>query len=267
MAGGYALFAALKKAHGGKGWHEWERGVRLRVPSALEAAGEELAAEVLYHMFVQYRFERQWTELREHCHTRDVGLIGDIPIFVANDSADVWAHRELFLLDKHGRPTVVTGVPPDPFSDEGQMWNHPHYKWDAHRAEGYAWWVARFAGMAWHFDGVRIDHFLGFLRAWGIPARAKNAKRGKWLDGPKEEVFKAVWKKVGRFPIIAEDLGYLTPEAVALRDKLGFPGMRILQMGFGGEGGRSTCRTTTCRGAWRTRGRTTTTRPSGGSGR
>jgi 4-alpha-glucanotransferase len=210
--------------------------VRLRERGALEEARAALAEEILYHIFVQYRFERQWRELREHCHTRDVGLIGDIPIFVAYDSSDVWAHRELFLLDKHGRPTVVSGAPPDAFTFEGQKWNHPHYRWEAHRAEGYAWWAARFAAMARHFDGVRIDHFLGFNRAWEVPARAKNARRGKWLAGPGEELFRAVRRKVGRFPIIAEDLGALTPEAVALREKLGFPGMRILQMGLGGDG-------------------------------
>lgn len=232
----YALFAALKEAHGGKGWDQWERGVRLRMPGALNEARGALAGEVLYQKFVQYLFDRQWRKLRAYCHARGVGLIGDIPIFVAYDSADVWANRELFLLDKHGRPTVVTGCPPDAYARGGQKWNHPHYDWAAHRAEGYAWWVARFASMASRFDGVRIDHFLGFQRAWAVPARAKDARRGTWMAGPGEGVFRAVRRGIGEYPIIAEDLGAVTPEAAALRDKVGFPGMRVLQFGFGDGG-------------------------------
>ena len=232
----FALFSAIKQAYRGKPWDEWEKCLRLRDRAALATARQELAPEVRFCQFVQWIFDRQWQALRSYCHQRGVGLIGDIPIFVAYDSVDVWANRHLFLLDRQGRPTVVTGCPPDAFAAAGQKWNHPQYDWAAHRKEGYAWWLARFEGIARQFDAVRIDHFLGFQRAWHIPATAKDARRGKWVPGPGAPIFTALRQRLPHFPIIAEDLGALTPQAATLRDQFAFPGMRVLQFGFG-EGG------------------------------
>jgi 4-alpha-glucanotransferase len=163
-------------------------------------------------------------------------LIGDIPIFVALDSADVWANPNLFLLDQTGKPTVVSGCPPDDFNANGQLWGHPHYDWAAHRRTKFDWWVKRFQSMLHRFDAVRIDHFLGFNRVWAVPATARTARSGTWMPGPREEIFNAVIKAIGKVPVIAEDLGSVTKEALALRDKFRFPGMRVMQFGFGPGG-------------------------------
>jgi 4-alpha-glucanotransferase len=203
----------------------------------LKDARDNLTGEIRYHQFVQFIFQRQWDELHQHCRDKSIGLIGDIPIFVALDSADVWANPKLFLLDKSGRPTVVSGCPPDCFNCDGQLWGHPHYNWAEHRRTKFAWWVQRFESMMQRFDAVRIDHFLGFHRAWAVAARAKTARRGKWLAGPGEELFRAVTRVLGKVPVIAEDLGAVTDEALALRDTFAFPGMRVMQFGFG-EGGQ-----------------------------
>jgi 4-alpha-glucanotransferase len=229
----WALFAALKKAMGGKKWFEWEPGIRLRKQSSLEAAHRELADEVNLHRFVQYQFDRQWLSLKQHCRQKNVGLIGDLPIFVAADSAEVWAHQELFTLNPDGRPGSISGCPPDMFSKTGQLWRHPQYRWANHKKDNFAWWVSRFAMELSRFDGVRVDHFLGFHRTWAIPGNAKDGRVGKWLMSPGRELFAAVKKALGPAPIIAEDLGVLTSEAAKLRDDLGLPGMRILQFGFG----------------------------------
>jgi 4-alpha-glucanotransferase len=231
----FALFSALKDAYPGRTWLDWDRGVRLRLPADLDSARRTLAREIKFHQFVQFAFDRQWRDLRAYCTSRNVGLIGDIPIFVALDSVDVWANKDLFVLDKSGRPTIVTGCPPDAFACDGQLWGHPHYKWPAHRDTAYAWWVARFAACMKYFDAVRIDHFLGFQRAWSVPARATSAKRGRWLPGPQDELFHAVRAALGDIPIIAEDLGSVTPEALALRDRLHLPGMKVLQFGLTGD--------------------------------
>jgi 4-alpha-glucanotransferase len=230
----WALFAALKHVNRGKKWFEWESAIRLRKPSALREAREQLAEEVDFHRFVQYLFDRQWRSLKQHCEKKGVGLIGDLPIFVAADSAEVWAYRELFTLAPDGRPSSISGCPPDFFSKIGQIWRHPQYRWANHKKDGFAWWVSRFAMELSRFDGVRVDHFLGFHRTWAIPGDAEDGRRGKWLMSPGRELFAAVEKAVGRVPIIAEDLGVLTPEAAKLRDDLGFPGMRVLQFAFGG---------------------------------
>ncbi|HZZ44937.1 MAG TPA: 4-alpha-glucanotransferase [Tepidisphaeraceae bacterium] len=227
-----ALYSALHDANGGKAWNEWERDLRLREPGAMKEAMQQYQAEVRFHRWMQYEFDRQWRRFRAHCHERGVELIGDLPIFVAYDSSDVWAHQELFRLDRQGRPTVLTGAPPDAFTADGQLWGHPHYRWEAHRAEGYKWWGDRFTAMARRFDAVRIDHFLGFYRAWTVAADAKTAKEGKWTPGPREEFFEAMRQRIGKFPVIAEDLGIVTPGAVTLREEFGFPGMRVLQMAF-----------------------------------
>jgi 4-alpha-glucanotransferase len=231
----FALFMAMRRDSGGKPWTQWESGVRQRQPSALRAARERLANEIAGHRFVQFEFDRQWRALRDHAHRRGIGLIGDLPIFVAQDSADAWSHPELFQLDGRGQPRRVSGYPPDRFNRNGQHWGHPQYKWVVHERTRFAWWVRRFTRMFELFDAVRIDHFLGFTRTWSIPAHAKSAKSGRWVKSPGFKLFAAVEQKLGRRPMIAEDLGHLTPADVRLRDSFGLAPMRILQFGFGSE--------------------------------
>jgi 4-alpha-glucanotransferase len=231
----FALFAALKEATGNAPWAQWDDGVRRRRPAALARAAEELADEVAYQRFVQFAFDRQWQALRARCAAHGIGLIGDIPIFVAYDSAEVWANPHLFLLDAKLRPTVVSGCPPDAFCEEGQRWGHPHYDWKVHARDGYRWWVERFRQTLRWFDAVRIDHFLGFHRVWHVRASSPTAKGGRYVPGPGPAFFDALRAELGDVPIIAEDLGAVVPEALALRDRFNFPGMRILQFGFGGD--------------------------------
>ncbi|HEY7087016.1 MAG TPA: 4-alpha-glucanotransferase [Tepidisphaeraceae bacterium] len=232
----YALFGALMDANRGRPWSRWSTDLRLRKPDALRSARNQLAESVAFHQFLQYEFDRQWLALRSYAAQRGVGLIGDIPIFVAFDSSDVWAHRSLFLLDASGRPRAQSGYPPDPFNSHGQAWGHPHYDWAAHDSTGYQWWVARFAANYRWFDAARIDHFLGFQRAWHIAGGARDARRGRWVAGPGARLFQALRSALGRTPIIAEDLGLLTREASLLRDQFRFPGMRVIQFGFGTGG-------------------------------
>ena len=231
----FALFAALRRDSAGKPWLEWESSVRRRQPNALRAARERLAHEIAGHRFVQFEFDRQWRALRDYAHRRGIGLIGDLPIFVAHDSADVWSHPELFQLDGHGRARRVSGYPPDRFNREGQLWGHSQYEWARHEQTGFAWWVRRFQRIFELFDAVRIDHFLGFTRTWSIPARAASARSGRWVKSPGFKLLGAVQRKLGPHPTIAEDLGHVTPEDVRLRDSYGLAPMRILQFGFGGE--------------------------------
>ena len=233
----YALYAALRRARRDQGWLTWEPALRLRRGSAVRAATAELRAAIDLERFVQYEFERQWTALRQYAHTASVGLIGDIPIFVAHDSSDVWAHRDLFDLDAKGHAKTVSGVPPDYFSKTGQLWRHPHYRWPQHEATGFKWWLSRFRRVLTQFDAIRIDHFLGFNRVWAVPGRARTAQRGKWVPTPGAKLFTALRKKMGRLEIIAEDLGLVIPEAMALRDRFGFPGMRLLHFAFGNDEG------------------------------
>ena len=230
----FALYGAIKDAHGGKSWSHWPAPLRLRKPDAIRDARQQYAGGVRFHQFVQFAFDRQWNALKRYCNDRGIGLIGDIPIFVAHDSADVWAHRDLFLLDDAGRATTISGYPPDAFNDAGQKWGHPHYDWRAHERTGFAWWVARFAHVLRQFDGARIDHFLGFDRTWHVPARARNARKGEWVGTPGDALFRALRQALGRPQIIAEDLGKVTEPAAALRDRYKFPGMRVMQFGFGG---------------------------------
>ncbi|MCI0745498.1 MAG: 4-alpha-glucanotransferase [Verrucomicrobia subdivision 3 bacterium] len=231
----YALFMALRRVSGGKPWTEWDDDIRVRKPSTLRAARERLAREVAGQRFVQFEFNRQWRELREHAHRRGIRLIGDLPIFVAHDSADVWSHSELFQLDRRGRARRVSGYPPDRFNRRGQHWGHPQYDWPAHERTDFSWWVRRFARMFELYDAVRIDHFLGFTRTWSIPAQAANARAGRWVKSPGAKLLKAVEGKLGRKPMIAEDLGHVTAADVRLRDAFGLAPMRILQFGFGAE--------------------------------
>ncbi len=231
----YILFSALKRHFKETPWITWPRPVRQRNPQAIQKIREHLADEIAFHEFVQFQFDRQWMALKQYCNDRDIGLIGDIPIFVDYDSCDVWARPDLFQLDKSGRAAAVTGCPPDAFNPDGQFWRHPHYNWDVHCDTDFTWWVARFAATMRIFDAVRIDHFLGMHRLWSIPPRHKTARRGLWISGPGAPLFQALKRELGDLPIIAEDLGAVTPQALALRDQFNFPGMHVLQFGFGDD--------------------------------
>jgi len=228
----FALFAALLDAHGGRHWRSWPKRLALGEPPALEAWRREHEGELRFQRFRQFLFGRQWAALRRHAAGRGVRILGDLPIYVADNSADVWARRELFQLDAAGRPTAVAGVPPDYFSRTGQLWGNPLYDWPAHRRTGYAWWIARMRRMLTLFDAVRIDHFRGFAGYWAVPAGAKTAVGGRWLPGPGRELFDALAAALGSLPLVAEDLGVITPDVEALRDGLGLPGMAILQFAF-----------------------------------
>jgi 4-alpha-glucanotransferase len=231
----YTLFRALRERAGGRPWTEWEPALRRRDPEALRRARAADPDEVERHAFEQFLFERQWQALREHAHESGVHIIGDVPIFVALDSADVWAHPELFKLDEQGCPEVVSGVPPDYFSADGQLWGNPLYRWDELEAEGFTWWIERFRRTLELVDVVRVDHFRGFAAAWEVPAGAKTARIGEWVEGPGEKLFRAVERELGELPLIAEDLGLITPDVEALRDELELPGMRVLHFAFDGE--------------------------------
>ena len=228
----WALYAALKEAQDGRPWHAWPAPLARRDPAALTAARSAHAALVARHRFRQWVFHRQWSALRDYAQARGVRLLGDVPIFVAHDSADVWAHRELFQLDDAGQPTVVAGVPPDYFSKTGQRWGNPLYRWDALRACGYDWWIARFRQALALVDAVRIDHFRGFAANWEIPAAEPTAVKGRWVPGPGADLFHAVRRALGALPIVAEDLGVITPDVEALRDDLDLPGMKVLQFAW-----------------------------------
>lgn len=229
----YTLFAALKKEHGGGSWIHWPEPLRLREPTALTAARKKHSAEIKHSKILQFLFFHQWHSLREDARKRGISLIGDIPIFVAHDSADVWCHPELFFLDPNGSPTVIAGVPPDYFSATGQRWGNPLYQWDIHEKDGFSWWIDRLRSTFRLYDIVRIDHFRGFESYWEIPAQELTAIHGRWMKGPGRKLFDAAHRALGPLPILAEDLGVITPEVDALRDELGFPGMRILQFAFG----------------------------------
>jgi 4-alpha-glucanotransferase len=230
----YALFMALRKAHPNVSWIDWPRPLVMRAPDAVNQARRNLSDAVGRHQFAQFLFARQLAALRAHARGRGVKLIGDLPIFVSPDSADVWANPHLFRLDARRRPTVVAGVPPDYFSRTGQRWGNPHYDWPAMRRDGFAWWKARMRAMLTQADLVRIDHFRGFEAAWEIPADEPTAVRGRWVPGPGAELFEALRADLGGLPVIAEDLGEITPAVDGLRERFGLPGMRILQFAFGG---------------------------------
>jgi len=231
----YALFMALKEAHGGAPWPTWEAALRRREPDALEAARRSLGNSVERQAFYQFLFFRQWDSLKGYAHQSGVRLIGDAPIFVAHDSAEVWARPDLFSLDEYGNPTVVAGVPPDYFSETGQLWGNPLYRWEAHAAEGYAWWLARLRTALKLVDIIRLDHFRGFAGYWEIPAGETTAVNGRWAPGPGAAFFSAVQQALGDLPLIAEDLGEITPDVVALREQFHLPGMKILVFAFGDD--------------------------------
>jgi 4-alpha-glucanotransferase len=233
----FVFYQALKDVHAGQPWYEWEPELVERAPAAMAAWRERLAEGIRYHEFVQYAFEIQWQELRAACQRQGLMVIGDLPIFVAHDSADVWANPDLFYLDKRGQPLVVAGVPPDYFSETGQLWGNPLYRWDAHAADDYSWWAARLRFLLGRVDIVRIDHFRGFEAYWEIPAGSTTAAAGKWVEGPASKFFDAMRRRLGNLPLIAEDLGLITPGVEALRDEFSLPGMRVLQFGFGPDSG------------------------------
>lgn len=230
----FALFMALKDANGGVSWQEWEPALRLREPAALAEARQKLHATIGLHQFRQFLFFKQWRAVKAYANERGVKLIGDVPIFVAIDSADVWSQPEYFQLDEQRRPLAVAGVPPDYFSATGQLWGNPLYDWEALAADRYAWWVRRLRATLEQVDLVRIDHFRGFEAYWKIPAGMPTAQVGAWTPGPGRALFDEIRAQLGDLPLIAEDLGVITPEVDALRHAAKLPGMRVLQFAFGG---------------------------------
>ena len=229
----YALFRALKAAHGGVAWTHWREPFRRRDPDALATARAELAQEIAFEKFVQYAFDEQWRDLRDYAARRGIALIGDIPIFVAHDSADVWRNPDAFFLDEKGEPTAVAGVPPDYFSAAGQRWGNPLYRWKVMKRDRYGWWESRLRTTLGRFDAVRLDHFVGFERYWRIPADEPTAVGGRWVRGPGADFFAAMKEALGDLPLIAEDLGAVNRRVFALRDRFRLPGIKILQFAFG----------------------------------
>ena len=231
----YALFVAVKAAHGGESWTSWEPAIAARKPQAIQQWREKAAAGVARVKFEQYLFFAQWEALRARCRAAGVRLFGDVPIFVAHDSADVWAHPGLFRLRRDGRPEVVAGVPPDYFSATGQLWGNPLYRWKVMAKDGFAWWVDRLRSALQTVDLVRLDHFRGFEAYWEVPADEETAVKGRWVKGPGAALFEALRRELGELPLVAENLGVITPAVEALRARFGFPGMAILQFAFGSD--------------------------------
>jgi 4-alpha-glucanotransferase len=223
----YARFAALKEANADSAWTDWD----LKIAASSQ--------DILDQQFIQFEFFRQWKALKKYSNERGIEIIGDIPIFVSHDSADVWANPELFDLDEEGKPKTIAGVPPDYFSETGQCWGNPLYRWDVMEQTGFGWWIARVKSVLDVVDIIRLDHFRGFEAFWEIPAGSINAVNGRWIKGPGDRLFSALEKSLGKLPFIAEDLGFITPEVPELRDRWGFPGMRVLQFAFGDQSTRN----------------------------
>jgi len=231
----YALFMALKETYDNHIWSTWDIDIVKREPNAIKECTKKLEEKMDFHKYIQYKFFKQWLDLKQYANKNGVRIIGDIPIFVAYDSADVWANQHLFYLDENRKSTVVAGVPPDYFSETGQLWGNPLYRWDVMKEENYEWWIKRFAIILNVVDIVRIDHFRGFEAYWEVPATEKTAVKGQWVKGPGKDLFYTIEKDLGKLPIIAEDLGFLTPEVHELRDTFEFPGMTILQFAFSSD--------------------------------
>ncbi len=232
----YALFMAIRSPRGGQPWWEWPAPLARREPAALLAARAEYAQEIAYWQFVQWCFDTQARALKTYANERGVAIMGDLPIFVAHDSADCWARPDLYFLDDQFRTTVVAGVPPDSMGPLGQRWGNPLYRWDRMAGEGFKWWISRVRRSLEHADVVRIDHFRGFAGYYEIPASRSDATQGRWVPAPGKALFEAIEHALGKLPVVAEDLGLITPDVVELREGCGLPGMRILQFGFGGDG-------------------------------
>ena len=228
----YALFMAAKDAHQGHVWTAWEPELAARRPLAMTAWSEKLSSEIATYKFWQFTFFRQWNAIRADCAKRGIRIMGDIPIYAAHDSADVWAHPDMFWLDEQGNPLKLAGVPPDYFSATGQLWGNPVYRWDALKANGYRWWIDRLRASLNMFDMVRLDHFRGFEAYWEIPAGESTAINGKWVKGPGADIFQALTSALGPLPIVAENLGVITPQVEGIRKQFGYPGMAILQFAF-----------------------------------
>lgn len=232
----YALFMALKTAHGEDSiWTRWEPEVAFRQPAALDAWSTRLAREIENCKLFQWEFYRQWRTLKVHCAGRGIRLMGDVPIYVAHDSADVWSHPELYQLDERGQPIAVAGVPPDYFSATGQLWGNPIYRWDRLAETGYQWWIERLRAAFTQVDLLRLDHFRGFEAYWEVPAGEPTAAHGRWVKGPGAGLFHALQAALGSLPMVAENLGVITPEVEAMRETFGFPGMAVLQFAFGSD--------------------------------
>ena len=228
----YGLYMAVKNSFGARSWTEWEEDIRVRKPEAVEAYKEKYKEEIEFYQFQQYLFAKQWLALKAYANKKGIQIIGDIPIYVALDSADTWAAPELFQLDEECRPIGVAGCPPDAFSATGQLWGNPLYRWEYHKETGYEWWMRRIAYCYRLYDVVRIDHFRGFDEYYFIPYGDDTAEFGHWEKGPGYDIFKTMKEKVGKKPVIAEDLGYLTPSVLKLVKKTGYPGMKVLQFAF-----------------------------------
>lgn len=228
----YALFMALKDANDGVAWFEWDEDLKTRKPEAIEAAKKEYADDIEFYKMLQYLFFKQWRQLKAYANSKNIEIIGDVPIYVAGDSADVWANPKQFYLDEDLNPIEVAGCPPDAFSADGQLWGNPLFRWDVMKKDGYTWWTKRISAMADLYDIIRIDHFRGFDSYYAIPAEDDTAKNGEWKEGPGMDLFKVLEKKLGKLPIIVEDLGFLTPSVIKLLKDSGFPGMKVVQFAF-----------------------------------
>ena len=232
----FVLFDALRARQKLASWNEWPSGLARREPAALEKARKELAADLKIRTALQFAFSEQWQALRRYCSERSIRVVGDVAIFVNYDSADVWTHPDLFQLNEMLQPEVVSGVPPDFFSKTGQRWGNPLYRWDVMKSRGYDWWVRRLRWATQHCDYIRLDHFRGFDQFWEIPAVERTAINGRWVDGPRDDLFLKLREALGGLPFFAEDLGYITPEVHALRERLRIPGIAVLQFGFNDDG-------------------------------
>jgi 4-alpha-glucanotransferase len=230
----YALFKALK-GYFGKAWVEWPHDIRDRKPKALQPLEKELHHKIQAEKFLQYVFYQQWLAVKDYCNQRGIQIFGDIPIYVIHDSVDVWANPELFDLDDRGNPSAVAGVPPDYFSETGQLWGNPLYRWDRLRETGYTWWISRMAHNAKYLDLVRVDHFRGFVGYWEVPAGEANAVNGRWVEAPAEDFFNTLLKRFPKLPIIAEDLGVITPDVREIMHRFDLPGMKVLLFAFGDD--------------------------------
>ncbi len=231
----FALFMAIKESYGGVSWENWPEALRQRKTTALNSFKKNDSDRIERHTFRQFLFFRQWNALRNYVHSRGIQIIGDIPIFVAYDSSDAWSHPELFYMDKTGKPTVVAGVPPDYFSPTGQLWGNPLYNWEEHKKQKYSWWISRLKATLQLIDIIRLDHFRGFAGYWEVPYGSTTAEKGRWVPGPGGDLFETVRDALGDLPIIAEDLGEITPDVIALREQFALPGMKIFQFAFSSD--------------------------------
>lgn len=235
----FCLFMACSIANGMKPWNLWDAELARRKPGAIKKFSEEYHEEIEYQTWLQFEFFNQWYNLKKYANDKNIRVVGDIPIFVDHNSADVWANPKYFEVDEQGNRQLVAGVPPDYFSDTGQLWGNPLYKWEVLENDGYSWWIDRFRQMFELFDAIRVDHFRGFDEYWAVPAGEETAVKGEWTPGPGEKLFHAIRKKLGNLPIIAEDLGVMTPGVEKLRDDFRFPGMKVLQFAFGSDAGNA----------------------------